>query len=361
MSGTREAQWADPERDPVEITAADWVGRLSNSTVSLEETLAWQAWMKADARHAAAFHRFEQISRSLRKTAPPPPPSRWQLEHDAYDGSVPLSDWNARRRPPFAAAIRNLRPAMAAALVIVAAAVGWVTMATLPMPWDPASQTVTTRIGENRVVGLADGSTVTLGGATRLEWSFTNTERSLRLIDGEALFTVSRDPARPFRVRAGDATVVALGTEFNVRRASDRTVVVVTNGRVMVEPVTRVLPVAVLQEFNPKLRPVHLDAGEQTIAGSAGIEKASPMEDVAAATAWRTGRLSFRLQPLRYVLEDVNRYVDKPIVAADERVSSLVVSGTVIGDSIGGWIESLEHAFGLVALEEDDRIVLRSQ
>jgi transmembrane sensor len=46
------------------------------------------------------------------------------------------------------------------------------------------------------------------------------------------LFTGAKDPVRPFKVRVGDATIVAIGTEFDVQRASDRTIVSVTEGRV---------------------------------------------------------------------------------------------------------------------------------
>jgi transmembrane sensor len=287
----------------------------------------------------------------------PPRPWKWQLEHDAYDGSVSLSDWKAR--PFFWHALTGKRRfAAAAALMLAFAAAGWVMSERNGLAWRQSKNVVMTGIGENRTLELADGSQVTLGGNTRLTWSYTDRERSFELARGEALFKVASEASRPFQVRAGDASVIALGTAFNVRRASDHTVVAVTDGRVLVEPVAHLLPLAVLREFRPRLRPVHVDAGEQTTAGSAGIERVSRMDDVYAATSWQTGHLSFRLQPLRYVLEDVNRYAKKPIVAADDHVAALVFSGTIIEDNVSAWVQSLERAFGLVAIEESDRVVL---
>lgn len=362
MSPVRSPSSVDPERDPIELEAADWVGRLSNSDVSLEQTLAWQEWMNADLRHADAFYRFEQISRALKTIEAPRRPWRWQLARDTYDGSVPLSDWSKRERfSTYAVARKGRLAVVTASLVVIAALTAWVMFAAVGKGWHSPREVMVTGIGENRKVDLPDGSQITLGGGSRLEWSFTQSQRSLELLQGEALFKVAHDAARPFRVRAGDATVVALGTVFNVRRASDHTVVAVTDGRVVVQPEGHLLPVVVLREFKPKMRPVHVDAGEQTTAGDAGIEKASVMEDVAAATSWQTGRLSFRLQPLRYVLEDVNRYTHKPIRVADERVGSLVISGTVMEDSIGAWVASLEHAFNLVAVEDNGEIMLRAR
>jgi len=208
-------------------------------------------------------------------------------------------------------------------------------------------------------VPLEDGSRIILGGNSRVEVSLSKNLRAIELQRGEAFFVVAKDHTRPFKVHAGEATVTAVGTEFNVRRESDRVVVAVTEGRVVVEPVSPLVPIALLREFKPKLRAVRVGAGEKTSAGDAGIEDASKMDDVAAMTSWQTGRLAFRLQPLKYVLQDVNRYAPKPIVLEDQRIGSLSITGTVERDSIGDWISSLERAFDLQAVEEHERIVLR--
>ena len=249
---------------------------------------------------------------------------------------------------------------MAASIALLAGGVSIALYLHSPPLRNPISgYVVTTAIGENRTVSLRDGSKIILGGDTRIAVELSKNLRDIELSKGEALFTVAKDPGRPFKVHAGEATVVALGTEFNVRRGSDRAVVSVTEGRVLVEPATRILPVALLQEFKPKLRAVRLQAGQQTMAGSAGIESASPMEDPAAATAWQSGQLSFRMEPLRYVLENVNRYAPKPIVLEDDGLGTLVITGMVRRENFGGWIESLERTFALEAVEEPARIVLR--
>jgi transmembrane sensor len=217
-----------------------------------------------------------------------------------------------------------------------------------------------TAIGENRKVTLADGSSITLGGNTKLSVDLNDTARRIDLARGEAYFKVAKDRNRPFKVHAGDATVVAVGTEFNVRRGDDRVVVSVVEGRVIVEPETRILPIALLREFKPNFASIKLDAGQQTTAGGRGVEAATPLPDSTTATAWQTGRLAFRLEPLRYVLEDVNRYSPKPIVIEEERIASLRVTGTVVGNNVKGWIGSLESALGIEAVEEPERIVLRA-
>jgi len=337
----------DIDRDPAHLAAADWLVRLQSTDVSIEDTLAWQAWLNENPTNARAFARIEEISQVLRDVPAPAAASPSQFARDRYDASVPIKDWN----PP-----RALRPWTA---IAVAAS-----LATLALTWaywktPPAANTFSTAIGEHRNVTLSDGSTIALGGDTYIAVALSEKERDIELAKGVALFTVAKDATRPFKVHAGDATVVAVGTEFNVERDSDRAVVSVTEGRVLVEPVSHFLPVAVLHEFKPKLRSVHLVAGQQTTAGSAGIEEPTKMED--PATGWQIGHLAFHLQPLRYVIEDVNRYAQKPIVLAGDNVGALVITGTVERENIAGWVKSLERAFDLQATEEADQITLRAR
>jgi transmembrane sensor len=346
---TNPTQFAEIERDPTHLAAAEWYVRLHSSEVSIEDTLAWQCWLKESPANSQAFARIEEVSYVLRAVAVPSGVSASRFARDRYDASVPLKDWkegHVSRRIWTAVAI-------AASCAILA-----VTIAS----WKTSSPSeFSTVVGENRNVALSDGSSIALGGDTRLEVALSETVRTVELAKGEALFTVAKDAARPFKVHAGDANIVAVGTAFDVRRGSDHAIVAVANGRVLVEPAGHFLPVFVMHEFMPKLRPVHLDAGEQTTAGIGGIDEPTKVQDLAAITAWQTGRLAFRLRPLRYVLEDVNRYAPKRIVLEGDDVGALMITGTVERTNIAGWVKSLERAFDLRAAEEPDRIVIRSR
>ena len=337
------------ENDPLHLAAADWFVRLQSTEVSLEDTLAWQAWLGENSANAAAFARIEETSQVLRDVPPPAALPAALLARDRYDASVAISAWKPRATQRW---VQGTLGVAASFAVFALAFAFWKTPAA-------ATNAFETEVGENRSVTLADGSIVSLGGDTRIEVALSENVRAIELTKGEALFKVAKDAARPFKVRAGDATIVAVGTEFNVERDSDRAIVSVTEGRVVVNPVSGLLPVSLLQGFKPKLRSVHVSAGQQTTAGRAGIEEPTKMED--PATGWQIGHLAFRLQPLRYVLEDVNRYAHKPIVLENEGMGELVITGTVERENIGGWVKSLEHAFDLQATEEADQIVLRAR
>jgi len=352
----------DAEYDAVHETAADWFARLQDPNLSLDDTLSWQSWMSADRRHAQAFRRIEETWQRFRGLPRPALASEITLAADTYNGSVPVSQW-LTMAPASQLRRHSLKLALAASIAVVA--VG----AALVLYLDNSSNSagsvagtiVETAVGENRTVKLADGSSIALGGRTRVEVALSADFRRLTLSHGEAFFVVAKDPSRPFSVHAGSATLTALGTAFNVRRADDRIVVAVVEGRVLVEPrlpVIQQLPL-LRETVSKKRRPLPLEAGNQTTVDEAGFESAARLADNAAATAWQTGRLAFEREPLRYVLEDVNRYTSKPIVMSDDSVGDLKITGTVLSDNIGGWVSSLESAFALQAIDERDRIVLK--
>lgn len=326
------------ELDLIHAQAASWITRLQDKSVSLEDTLEWQRWMAQDERHAHAFQRLDEVWSAAGQITPR---AHW---------------WDPPRARP------RLMLAMAASVVaLVAGALLWGAYGTdgFSLFGSHSGSHLTTAVGENRVERLADGSRITLGGNSQVEVDLTERERRIELTRGEAFFSVAKDRTRPFVVRAGDATVTAVGTEFNVRRGGDRVAITVVEGSVMVEPGPGVLPTALLRQFKPKLRPVAVSAGEQTMVAGAGVETATESRDPAAATAWQRGQLAFEREPLRYVLEDVNRYAAKPIVLGDESLGDLQITGTVAGRNLTGWISSLESAFGLDASEEPQQIVLR--
>jgi transmembrane sensor len=333
------------DRDRAHLAAAEWLLRLRDAGVSIDEVMAWQRWLQADAKNLAAFERLEEMSLQLRSMQPPARASRVALALDEYDGSVPVSQWRPSRRFTFAAA----------AALFVSVVIAWQAILLRPAPGD----VLATAVAENRIVTLADGSVVTLGGKTSVRTVFDAHERRVELSNGEAFFRVAKDSTRPFKVSAGDATVVAVGTEFNVRRGHERVVVSVLEGRVRIEPTPGIVPLAVRRQFQPALLPVHVAAGEQSTATDAGIGQAERLIDAAATTSWQRGRLAFRRQPLHVVLEDVNRYAAKPIVPADDAIGELRVTGTVDSDNVTGWLASLESVFELQAVEDGQRIVLR--
>lgn len=178
------------------------------------------------------------------------------------------------------------------------------------------SQGYTTAIGEQRSMKLDDGSFIYLNTNSRVEVDFSARARSIHLIRGEALFVVERDSERPFTVTVGDATVRALGTQFNVRRRAEGADVAVVEGVVQVSAT------------DP---PKRLAAGEGARVVQGRI-MAPPRNGTADALAWRQRHLVFHDAPLADVAEEFNRYNRTQIRVEGDLAREMQLSGIFDAD-----------------------------
>jgi len=168
-----------------------------------------------------------------------------------------------------------------------------------------AWQRFETPVGEQRTIQLREGSLVTLNAQSRLEVRFSEAQREIRLLHGEATFKVVHDASRPFRVHTPGAIVEAVGTQFNVyARPDGATTVTVIEGKVNVSdvlaPSTKLGTAAV--------RPVPLAAGEEAKVASSGKIELHPDANVAEAIAWQQRQLVFKRTSLEEIAQEFNRY-----------------------------------------------------
>jgi transmembrane sensor len=101
----------------------------------------------------------------------------------------------------------------------------------------PVPQAVNPAVGEGETITFADGSVAAPLDKTSLLKSkeVTASKIDVELVKGSAHFEVSKNPARVFRVEAGNITVEVLGTGFTVERLGDGARVAVEHGRVKVQ------------------------------------------------------------------------------------------------------------------------------
>lgn len=213
-----------------------------------------------------------------------------------------------------------------------------------------------TGVGQRTTLTLEDGSVVTLNTNSRLAVSYSATRRDLTLLAGQALFQVTKNPARPFIVTAGTRQVIAVGTEFEVRLDKSNVRVALIEGKVKVQPVnTR--PAAGQADAQALQAVAILEPGEQLIASSAGMSTVSAV-DVAGLTSWREGRVRFDDTPLRDAVAEMNRYTRTPIVIADPAISDLRVSGAFRTGQIRSFVSSIAEILPVSAQDEGGTVHL---
>lgn len=215
-----------------------------------------------------------------------------------------------------------------------------------------------TGVGQQLSVGLSDGSSVELNARSRIRVRYSDHERSVELIAGQALFRVAKDANRPFVVVSGDTRVRAVGTQFDVHRKRVTTVVTVLEGRVaLLQPAASTL----LSASSPSTSPlVEIAAGEQvTVTASA---KPTPYRaNIETATAWTQQQIVFEHAPLPDVAEEFNRFNQRRLLIEGEALADFRVSGNFPAldpTSLPRFLRFLRAQPGIEVHESDDRIVV---
>ncbi len=325
-----------------EARALAWLAKRDSGRWSEADQAELAQWLSADTAHRVAFLRreaaWERTARLKafgvsRKPGVVPPPGEWRTS-PFFERAQPSAVRAVLKRPA-------LKIAMAAAVLVVAA----IGVYFSSIPGDAYS----TPIGGYASIPLRDGSTVTLGTASRIRVDLTQMERHIELESGEAFFDVAKDPSRPFVVEAGSRRVVAVGTQFSVKRSGTDIQVVVTEGKVRVEPKAG----AGRAEF--------LTAGAvaHTVQNSVLVQKKTPRE-AEEALSWRTGYLTFDGTALADVVAEFNRYTPQRIVIDDPQLAALRITGTFRASRAADFVELLKNGFGIEVRESEESIHLSS-
>lgn len=253
--------------------ASEWMVALLEAPEDRELRRRFDAWLAADPAHAldwsettttfAALEDLRQEKAGHAAALPPPP---------------------ARRRPWAALAVMT-----AVAAVIAIAAPGLMTRIQADH-W--------TAVAEQRTVTLPDGSSVQLAPETAIDVAFDDRRRLVRLLKGEALFTVVHQPERTFSVEASGVEVVDIGTAFDVRRRPGGVDVAVLEGVVEVNSPQSV----------PAVRE-RLQAGDwmRAAADLPSERGRMPLDEVAS---WTRKRLVVKNQTVAEIVDALRPYFD---------------------------------------------------
>ena len=222
-----------------------------------------------------------------------------------------------------------------------------------------------TALGEQRSLLLGDGSRVTLNTASTIEVNLHNGRREVRLVQGEALFEVAHDAARPFVVRAGNALLKDVGTQFNVDMHSNGTTVTVVEGRVVVDsPEARTIAGAQADNSSRgTVEPLILGANDRVVVTSAGVGAPQRGVNVAASVAWTQHQLMFEHRPLGEVAEEFNRYNKDRIAIDSAELKSQEVTGVFDAKDPASFVAFLSNIPGVEIREGADGthiVLLRS-
>ena len=304
---------AIPNTEVIRLEAAAWLAQLETGEMDSPDLAALREWMGRSHRHVAEVRRLAELSASM---------------NVMNDFAGPLEEAAATFEP----VVRQrsgmmLYPALGVAMLFVAVLI----LFTQFNQGEP-ERSLVTRVGEYAEHTLADGSHISLNTDTRLEIAFTAQVREITLLAGEALFTVAKDPDRPFVVNAGSRRITAVGTAFVVRLGDEDVEVSVTEGVVAVSSITiraadvgpsvdSAEPIQLREKQTLKLR-----VNENEKALQPDIRPISD-NDLRHKLAWREGLLYFYRSPLTEVVSEVSRHTGMRISILDPELQQREFDG----------------------------------
>jgi transmembrane sensor len=332
--------------------ASDWLVRR-DAGFNADEQAEFNEWLRADPRHASAMAEAEAAWSAI------------QRPRHTGDVDFAMRVLESRRQR------RVRRRIMTAGVSVAAAAVIAVIfrLTSFQPSIVPADSLAATMIARPERRALADGSVVELNAGAEIVVDFSPEHRRVRLIRGDAHFTVAKDASRPFLVGAGTVEVRAIGTVFAVQLGADAVEVLVTEGKVQVNKVADEpgpgAPLPAIADLPSDGAGSLVTAGERTIVSitadasiAAHVEPVSALE-IENALAWRTRRIEFSGTPLAEALAMFNRQNRTQLALGNPALAKHEIGGIFWIDNPEGFARLLETSFGVQAVRErDDTIVL---
>lgn len=331
----------ETQRSIIAEQAAQWLCNLREADEAQQQQFL--AWLKQSPRHVKEFLFADTVWREVEQ-------ARFvALDLNALIGEaranqnsvnvIPLANEDAETP-------KQIRPARHRWLALAAGTALIAVGASLTAWWMMRAPDYSTTIGEQRSLRLDDGSLLQLNTHSRVEVHYSERVRELRLVEGEALFTVQRDAMRPFLVHAGNTVIQVLGTQFNVYRRPEGTTVAVISGAVQV-----------IADQKPPLR---LDAGQEVRIAKSG-KLLQTQSEVSDALAWRERRLVFRGETLDAVAAEFNRYNKRQFRVEGESAKQKLLSGTFDADDPDSLVLFLRRLSDLAVESNEDRLLIRAR
>ncbi len=180
---------------------------------------------------------------------------------------------------------------------------------------------------------MEDGSVVTLNKNSRLHYTdkYGEGKRDVTL-EGEAYFEVNKDSGKPFRVELNGASIIVLGTHFNIK------------AEVGADAITATLVEGSIRFESEKQHVVMTPNQQLTFSRSSNtidVKQVDPDQYI----AWKYGLLKYKSLPLVDIVKELQRVYKVDIVVENPELmeSMVAVSGTFREE------QSLEQLLDVIA------------
>lgn len=318
--------------------AGAWDARLRAPDCTDEDRARFGEWRDADPAHQQTFERLQAIVATLRH-------ERSRADISALRDEALRAGQHHRRRVWLASAAASVAALILGVVVWNGPSQEWLREPIAAMVTRlSGAQIYSTSTGQRSTFVLDDGSSIELNAQSRIEVRFSDYRREVALVEGQALFNVTRDLRRPFIVRAGNRQVLAIGTRFDVRLDSTSVQVTLLEGKVRVEQDTAMWK---------RGQEIELTPGKQLVAQlkNAASQPTTTVRDIDVdkVTGWREGRIYFNDLPLGEAIQEMNRHSTVHIRLDSAELADLRVNGMFKAGDQEIFVSALQEYFQIMA------------
>jgi transmembrane sensor len=206
-------------------------------------------------------------------------------------------------------------------------------------------------LGAKSEIRLSDGTEVMLNAGSSIKYrsDYNQSDRNI-ILEGEAYFMVAKNTDLPLVVNAGNISIKATGTEFNVKAYMDEGIIETTlvdgeveisqNGNnnkdriLILEPSQKAiyasetdqLTLEKIKEIEPlAIKPPNIKTDKLLL---------SPKTDVEQVTAWTKNKLLIRRENLESLCTKLQRKYDVTFVFKDEDIKKFRFSGVLLDETL---------------------------
>jgi len=173
---------------------------------------------------------------------------------------------------------------------------------------------------------------------------YSGRERLIEITRGQALLEVVHDRQRPFRVAAGEAGAIAVGTQFDVYRKTGAVEFTVAQGAIAVFTGT---PSWLSDRGSVPDEVLRVTTGQQVRIDSGSVSPEPVAVNLDQALAWLHHKIFFEHRPLGEVAAEFNRYGSIPVEIDDEELRVLPVSGMFDAGDTESFVAFLQRTPGV--------------
>lgn len=242
---------------------------------------------------------------------------------------------------------------VAAAIVLIAGISFYIVQTEQTSTPEIAWVTKTTQLGQKTTVTLSDGSTVKLNSGSSISYPqhFDKNNRKIELI-GEAFFEVAKDAKRPFKVKTGEVTTIALGTSFNINAYPNKKSIDISlaTGKVKVES----------SNYKKKaIDPIYLMPGEKASYHISTLYFKKQTFDSEEMLGWKDGIIYFKNANESDLVEKLKGWYGVDIQIKNQPTKTIDISTRFDNVSLENVLESLSYTLGFEYSIDNKKVIIK--